>query len=58
MTYKHMTIYELLTYAQTDASTELEKALLNAALRLQADVEYYKDDDYNYCSCCGHELGR
>lgn len=54
MKYEHMTVDELLRYAWSDAETELEKALLYAAIALQRDIEDLKEElDDDYCRCCG-----
>lgn len=52
--YKHLTLSELLTYAQSDWTTPLEKALLDACLEFQDALRGGADDSYDQ----GYEDGK
>lgn len=54
MNYKNMTLSELLTYAQSDWTTPLEKALLDACFEFQAALKNGEEDSYEQ----GYEDGR
>lgn len=56
MNYNSLSYNELLRHAKIDATTDLEKALLSAALYFQMEAESLEYAANNYCPNCGEDL--